>query len=253
MGPGEALEAIGCLDEELEDSTTSANERSRHVLLYCDTETHDQIADEIESLRTRVDSYDVRQLPGGPLARLAVTVGAGAGVNLLQGVYGPKTEYAGYLLPWRYAAAALLALGLVAIVGTAIGNMQLARQEAALMDAFLEEYQQIAPGATEVRDPVSIISSLRSRAGVAGSGPSVFLQSLEHLSVAVAENSASDIQAISYRAGVVDVRLTAPDVSTLDDIQRRIDDQGVFDANIQSTDQDDERVNSRIQIREAGR
>jgi len=258
MGPTEALEATGCLDDEPgdeagADEVEGGQARPRHVLLYCDAEMNEKYGDEIDSLRARFESFDVRILPDGPLPRLAVTVGTGAGVNLLQGAYGPKTEYAGYFRPWRNAAIALIALGVVAIAGKAIGNIQLARQEAALQAAFIEQYQEIAPGTTEVRDPASVILSLRSRTGVGGTEPSVFLQSLEHLSVAVAENTESRIQAISYRAGVVDVRLTAPDVSTLDDIQRRIDDQGVFDANIQSTDTDDERVNSRIQIRAGAR
>lgn len=258
MGPAEALEAAGFLDDvpdTQDEQATDAEEdaRPRHVLLYCDEEVNERYALEIESLRERFLSFDVHLLPDGPLARLAVTVGSGAGVNLLQGAYGPKTEYAGYLRPWRYAAIALVALGVVAVAGKAVSNVQLARQEAELRDAFLSQYQQIAPGTTEVRDPTSVILSLRSRTGVSGGEPSLFLQSLEHLSVAVAQNTESSIQAISYRAGVVDVRLTAPDVSTLDDIQRRIDDQGIFDANIQSTDQDDDKVNSRIQIRTGGR
>ena len=40
--------------------------------------------------------------------------------------------------------------------------------------------------------------------------------------------------------------------AVLDDIQRRIDDSGTFEADIQSTDQDDDKVNSRIQIRTTG-
>ncbi len=252
MSPAEALEATGCLDEVDEDSDA---QRPRHVLLYCDEAANAQYAEEFEGLRERFESFDVRLLADGALPRLAVTVASGSGVNLLQGVYGPKTEYAGYLKPWRAAAVALLALGVVAVAGKAIGNIQLARQEVALRGTFLGVYQEIRPSATEddIRDPQGIVDSLVNRGGSSGSEPSVFLQSLEHLSVAVTENSASSIQAISYRAGVVDVRLTAPNVSMLDDIQRRIDDQGLFDANIQSTDQDEDKVNSRIQIRAAGR
>lgn len=250
IGPREALEATGCLDEADDDAEDGP---PRHVLLYCDAESNDRYSDEIEDLRERFESFDVRLLADGVLPRLAVTVASGAGVNLLQGVYGPKTEYAGYLRPWRTAAAVLLALGMVGIIGKAVDNARLASQEDGLREAFIAEYQKIAPGANDVRDPIAVIQSLRARVGGGGAEPSIFLQSLEHLSVAVQDDESSAIQAISYRAGVVDIRLTAPNVSTLDGIQRRIDDQGLFDANIQSTDQDDDRVSSRIQIRAAGR
>jgi hypothetical protein len=66
-------------------------------------------------------------------------------------------------------------------------------------------------------------------------------------------NDEARIEAISYRAGVVDVRLNTPNVTTLDNIQRTIGEGGRFVASIQSTDQVGERVNSRIQIEARGR
>ncbi len=80
----------------------------------------------------------------------------------------------------------------------------------------------------------------------------VFLPSLQQLSQAIAQNSDATVEAISYRAGVIDVRLTAPDVATLNSIQEIVGNSGQFRASIQSTDQVGDRVSSRIQIREAG-
>ncbi len=72
------------------------------------------------------------------------------------------------------------------------------------------------------------------------------------LRIAMQQNESAEIEAISYRAGVVDVRLTAPDVATLDNIQRIVSTSGRFSASIQSTDQVGDKVSSRIQIRESG-
>ncbi len=66
------------------------------------------------------------------------------------------------------------------------------------------------------------------------------------------QNSSATVEAISYRAGVIDVRLTAPDVATLNSIQEIVSGSGRFTASIQSTDNVGDRVSSRIQIREAG-
>ena len=78
------------------------------------------------------------------------------------------------------------------------------------------------------------------------------LESLEQLSRAIQRNQEAHIEAISYRDGVVDVRLSAPNVSVLDNIQQSIDEGGMFEARILSTDQDGEIVNSRIQIQVNG-
>jgi hypothetical protein len=73
------------------------------------------------------------------------------------------------------------------------------------------------------------------------------------LAEAIIQNREADVEAVSYRAGVIDVRLTAPDVATLDKIQKVVSDSGRFSASIQGTTQDpDGRVNSRIQIRDTG-
>ena len=99
-----------------------------------------------------------------------------------------------------------------------------------------------------MRDPAAIISSLRGRAGTS-SAPAVFLQALEKLGAAMQENPTASLQAISYRAGVIDLRISAPTVSVLDSVQRKVDESGTFEAEIKTTDQDDDTVNSRIQIK----
>ena len=160
-------------------------------------------------------------------------------------------DYTGVIQPWKYAAMLLLVLGVVAIGGKAAGYFSLKNQLEAIQQQFHSDYQQMVPGATLPRDPNAAVQSLLARSG-ASQSPQIFLRSLEQLSLAIGQNKAASIQAISFRAGVVDVRLTAPDVATLDNIQRAIAQNGQFRATIQSTDQDGDKVNSRIQIQAGG-
>ena len=120
-----------------------------------------------------------------------------------------------------------------------------------LKQQFEAEYHQILPGTSSVEDPAGIIGSLKARVGTSGT-PSVFLQSLEQLSWALKQNKEARIDVISYRAGVVDILLTASNVSTLDRIRRVISENGQFKASIQSTDQDGDKINSRIRIQVNG-
>lgn len=256
VSPGDALAAIGALDEnaggdDSESDKPPSATMPRHVLVYCESEYEQRYQQDWLAIRHEMESVDVNLLPDGVLPRLAVTVATGAGVNLLQGDFGTRTEYSGLFKPWRYAAILLLALGIVGIAAKATDYYLLKRQEAELKQQFEAEYRQISPGAGSVSDPARLIKSLQARVGNSGAAP-VFLQTLEQLGRALQQNKDARIEAISYRAGVVDVRLSAPNVSTLDNIQRAVGESGQFEAAIQSTDQDGDRVSSRIQIKVRG-
>lgn len=258
VSPGDALAAIGALDDggPADDGSPGGLKRDtpmpRHVLVYCEPGDDERYEHEWVAIRHELDSLDINLLPDGVMPRLAVTVATGAGINLLQGEFASKSEYAGLFRPWKYAAILLLALVGVGVAAKATDYFALKRQETALRQQFLAAYREIAPNAAEVQDPVAVVASLKARTG-RSDAPQLFLSSLTNLSRALRANAQARIEAISYRSGVVDVRLNAPDVTTLDNIQRTIGEGGRFTASIQSTDQVGERVNSRIQIEARGR
>lgn len=255
VSPGDALAAIGALDDG-DDTETGDGEAPlllpRHVLVYCEPETEERYQHDWIAMRQELDSVDVKLLPDGVVPRLAVTIATGAGINLLQGKYAARKEYSGLLRPWRYAAALLLVFVLVGVGAKATDYYLLTRQESELKEIFNTELQQMVPGAAATDDPARVIESLRRQNGTAVASP-LFLQAMEQLGGAMLQNREAKIQAISFRAGVVDLRVTAPNVATLDKIEQAVDDSGRFDATIQSTDQDDgDNVSSRIQIEEKG-
>lgn len=245
MNPSEALAAAGILGGE--------ESAGKHLLVYCDPADSERYEKDWALLRHELASVDVNQLPDGALPRLAVTVASGAGINLLQGGFGPKTEFADAFRPWRFAAMFLLALGALGIVAKATDYYRLSVERDALQAQFADEYRRVRPNDTrEVLDPTGTVNSLRRAQGGAAAGPQVFLPSLQQLAAAVASHESVKIEAISYRAGVVDVRLTAPDIPTVDDIVQSVGDSGRFNASMQSADSVGEQIASRIQIREAG-
>lgn len=252
VSPGDALAVAGVLDAPETDDESGQHAPPGHLLVYCQPADEQRFVHEWNALRNELASVDINLLPDGVLPRLAVTVAAGRGVNLLQGRFGARTEWSSLFQPWRYAAILLLAVGVVGIAGKAVDYYRLSRDEAALKQQFTQEYREIRPDdAREIVDPIGTVNSIRRSLG----GPAatqVFLPSLQQLSEALQQNSSAEIEAITYRAGVIDVRLTAPDVATLDSIQKRVSDSGRFSASIQSTDQVGDKISSRIQIRETG-
>ncbi len=237
---------------QLGDSQTEDAEKSGHLLAFCTHEQDERLSPDWIALRQELHSVDVNVLPDGVLPKLAVTVAAGYGVNLLQGKYGKRTEYSVVFKPWRIAAILLLSLGVVGMALKGVGYYQLVQDESALRAQFIAEYRLIRPDDTrEIEDPSAIVDSIRRNTG-ASTTPQVFLPGLRELGAAMAANSAAKIEAISYRAGVIDLRLSAPDVPTLDNIQKAITASGRFQASIQSTDKVADQINGRIQIRESG-
>ncbi len=250
--PSDALVAAGVIDDSAAVESDPDDGPSNHLLVYCEPDDEQRFEHDWTALRHELASVDINLLPDGVLPRLAVTVAAGRGINLLQGRYGAKTDVGAMFRPWRIAAMLLLALGVVAIGGKGVDYYRLSQEEISLKAQFSEIYRSIRPQDNgDVLDPVATVNSVRRSLG----GPiaaQVFLPSLQQLGIAMQQNSSAVIEAISYRAGVIDVRLTAPDVATLDSIQKIVSGSGRFSASIQSTDQVGDKVSSRIQIREAG-
>ncbi len=246
--PSDVLVIAGQLGETQDED----GENSGHLVVFCTSEQDQNLSHDWIALRHELHSVDVNVLPDGVLPKLAVTVAAGHGINLLQGSYGKKTEYGTLIRPWKIAALLLLGLTVVGMAMKSVGYYQLLQDEATLRAQFNAEYRLLRPDDTrEIIDPVATVESLLRGAGTSAA-PQVFLPSLRELGAALDANSGAAIEAISYRAGVVDLQLTAPDVATLDKIQKAVSASGRFQASIQSTNQVADKINGRIQIREAG-
>lgn len=218
-----------------------------HIVACYDAVSRDELDAEISQLQETLDNFEVKVLPDGIFPRLAATAAVNGGINLLQGEFGVSTDYSGMFRPWRLAAILFLALGATWIAQNVIEYYSLYRSDQTLREQVVAEFKASFPWIKEVRDPEAQLNSLLRQTGSQG-GQQVFLASLAELSKAIAESKEANIEAISYRSGVMDVRLSAPSVSVLDRIQKSISAGGQFRASIQSTDQQDGKVMSRIQI-----
>ena len=248
VGPNDALLAAG-LPAEVDDA--DAAPASRHLLVHTDAAGEQRFAADWAELRERFDSVDMRLLEDSALPRLAVAAAAGHGINLLQGDYGPRTEYAALLRPWRYAAALLLVFFVAAFAAKAADYRRLAAEQAELQQRFTAEYRRLRPGdSREVQDPIGVLRSLQRELGGDAPGTS-FLPALRVIADALRPAADTRIEDVGYRARVVYLRIRAPNVGVLDTIQQGINESGRYAATIQATDRDGDQVVSRMQVREA--
>ncbi len=121
--PGDALAVAGALEEPDNEDRVPG-----HLLVYCSPDDEQRFQHDWNALRHELASVDINLLPDGALPRLAVTVGAGNGINLLQGRYGANAEIGALFRPWRYAAALLLTLGVLAFGGKAADYYRLTHE-----------------------------------------------------------------------------------------------------------------------------
>ena len=248
LSPSEVLELTGQLEKTDSDETNV----SKHLFVFCSTDKNESFSKEWLALQNQLNSVDVNILAEGILPKLAVTVASGNSINLLQGVYGKKTEYNKLFKPWKTATFLFFGLVFISFTTKLITYYDMVKYEHKLQSQFISDYRKIKPNdLREILDPVATVNSLKI--GIDNSDmPQLFLSSLKKLSDAVSKQSDVKINVISYRSGVINLRLIAPNITTLDKIQKEITSSGEYLASIQSTDQIAGNIDSRLQIKRIG-
>ena len=221
-----------------------------NLLIYCQQAAHDANQELWDRLQMRTESIDIRILSDGALPKLADEVQNSGGVSLLQGSYKKKTEYGVHWQEWQLAAS-LLAGFLVLVLGfQGVSYWQLSTQETELDIAAEAVLRATFNDLGEVQDPWN---ELRSRLGTDDpaeaviSGPG-FAAAVEALSIAFVDTPGIRLQTLSYRGGVMDLQLVAPDVAALDKLRQLVTGPGKFSADIQSANPKNDAIEGRMQI-----
>jgi len=237
----DVLEAVG---------TEETDASSRHIVIYADEAGYARRETEIDALRERVSSVELQVLADGPMPRFGATLINEPGCNLLQGTYAPKSNWGALARPWRMAAMLLLSLSILAMLTEGVRYYALSQQDQALMSQ-LETGCQSAFQAPQIAACRSEIQRRLAASGGSSAGESgpIFLATL--VAVAEARDPASRIEALSFRNGVTDLRVIAPDVPALDSFARDMARSGQFQVNIQSANPGTDGVEGRLQVLEA--
>ncbi len=239
---GLTLEQVLGIVEAEADSPT-------HLLVYCDAHHDRHLRDYWEALRDEGRGLDVHLLgDGGVLPRMAAGITSSPGVNLLQGAYAPRSAYRELWPHWRIAAMLLVAFGLVAVTVKSVEYVRL-QQAVNALDAEIETVFTRTFGDVPVSDYRRYIR--QQIGGAPGESDQRMLEVLDTLGRVVADSERARVTNISYRRGVMDVRLRVPDVDTLDGIRRRIVEDG-FDSEIQAANPVDDGVEGRLQLSRRG-
>ncbi len=230
-------------------SNDEVAEACRNLIVYTDEQSYRLHQSEIERLRDAGVNVELSLLHDGILSRLAATLVASPGSNLLQGPYAVKSDWSQLLRPWQLPAALAAALLLVATL-TLAGRYYVLSNEDETLAATLQSNCQ---SAFQTANLAACEAEIRSRLALSGDATDVgaetgFLDTLS--TVAAARDSRMIFQAVSFRNGVTNLSIVAPDVQSLDSLATAIGTDGRLQANIQSAVPGDDGVEGRLQIAE---
>ncbi len=241
--------AVYALDAEplslaLDLALGEQTEAGEHVTFYVSTADYETHKETIEGLRARTATLQVKLLPDGTLSLLASQVPVARPINLLQGLYAAPTSFGSQLKQWRLPAALAVATLVAFISVQGFKLWQLHRAEKQLDAQIAETFNQILPGQPIV-DPRAQIQGVLGRAG---GGNGALLPAISLLAQAIAQAPATRVQAISFRAGVLELHLVAPNVEALDGIKQAMSRDGAT-VELQSANPRDQMVEGRLQVR----
>lgn len=242
-------EATYALDAEplalaLDLALGERGETGEHVTFYinsADYETHQEV---VEGLRVRTATLQVKLLPDGLLPLLAAQLPTARAINLLQGAYSAPTSFGSQLKQWRLPAALAVAtlVAFLGVQGFRLWQLNAAEQQ---LDAQIQStFNQILPGQPVV-DPRAQIQGVLARAG---SGSHALLPAMSLLAQAIAQAPTTRVEGMSYRGGVLELRVLAPNVETLDIIKQTMSREGAT-VELQSANPRDQQIEGRLQVR----
>lgn len=219
------------------------------ITIYIAEAEYDAEQATLEAVRERMSNVQIKLLPDGVLPLLALQATRLEGINLLQGVYAPRTNLSGRFKPWRYAASLVAALIAAHLVVKGVELLRLRKQETALDQQITQTYALGMPGTA----PVAAAEARRAFENrllqlQAGGGGNGLMLSLSTLSDAVVKAPELQLDALSYRDDNVDLRILAPTVDALEKVRQQAQAHGVT-AEIQSANPKDNRIEGRLQFK----
>jgi general secretion pathway protein L len=195
------------------------------LVIYAGEAEWQQYGAIIEAEREHFEALSVQLLPDGPLGLFAQSLPGTTAINLLQGAYAPVSPLAGGFKAWRIAAALLLGLLVLHGIGGATQLLMLKRTERRLDQSISETFEQAMPGEHNTSNARHRMEArLTSLQGSTDSSGLLAMLS----AVAQARNGANGtaVQALSYRAGLLELQVTAPGADALDHISQQLRSQG---------------------------
>jgi general secretion pathway protein L len=242
------VEALGeALEIAQQGSPELAATGIRGLVLYTGAAEWHQHSAQIEALREQFDGIKIQLLSAGPLALFGQQLPTAAPINLLQGPYAPTTARTVGWKSWKVAAILLASLIGLHVAGKAAELTALKRNEHTLDTSMGETFRQAMPGERSTLDARRRMEQ-RLAAAQNGGNAGGLLPALQALVQARAAAPGTTLQALSFRQGTIEMKISAKDASSLDHMSQSLRSNG-WQADLTSGNTTSSGYEGRIQLR----
>jgi general secretion pathway protein L len=218
--PADALsEALEIARGGAEASATGG----RGLILYTGAPEWQQHSAQVEAARPYFDGIKVQLLAGGPLALFAQQLPSTGAINLLQGPYAPVSSRGLGLKAWRVAAILLASLIGLHVVGKAAELQLLKRHERQLDASIRDTFRSSMHTEASAADARRLMEKRLAGARGAGGG---LLPALQALVQARDAAPGTSVQSLNFHSGDLEMKLSAPDASSLDRLSQSLRSNG---------------------------
>ncbi len=190
------------------------------LLLYAGHDEWQAHQDTVDQLRDRFTGVKVQLLPSGPLSVLAPAAAGGDAVNLLQGGLAVASPMEFGWKAWRVAAV-LAGVLLSLHLGVRFYELsRLKKQEAELNASIEDAFRAAMPGQQNAVNARSRVAARLEELRTGGAGS--LLPALVAIAQARGAAPGVTIEGITYREGVLEMRVMAADTPSIDAIGQQL-------------------------------
>ena len=194
----------------------------RGLIFYTGAPEWQQHSAQVEAARPYFDGIKVQLLTAGPLALYAQQLPTTQAINLLQGDYTPVSSRGTALKAWRVAAMLLAGLIGLHLAGKAAELQLLRRHEHQLDSSIRETFRSSMHTEASAADARRLME--KRLAGAPGSGG--LLPALQALVEARDAAPGTSVQSLNFHGGALEMKLSAPDASSLDRVSQSLRSNG---------------------------
>ncbi len=208
---------------EIAQSHSDTASGARGLILYTGAAEWQAHSGQVEAVRPKFDGIKIQLLTGGPLALFAQQLPGTAAINLLQGDYAPKSAAAAGWQAWRVAALLLVGLVVLHVAGKGVQLHFLKTREHQVDASIRDTVRNALPGDPNVLDARQRMEARLAAARGAGSG---LLPALQALAQARTQTPGTNLQSVAFKNGSVELKLQAPDATSLDHLSQAMRAEG---------------------------
>ena len=219
----------------------------RGLIFYTGAPEWQRHSAQVEAARPFFDGIKVQLLTAGPLALYAQQLPTTRAINLLQGDYAPVSSRGTALKAWRVAAMLLAGLIGLHLAGKAAELQLLRRHEHQLDSSIRETFRSAMHTEASAADARRLME--KRLAGAPGSGG--LLPALQALVQARDAAPGTSVQSLNFHSGALEMKLSAPDASSLDRVSQSLRSSG-WQADLTGGTNSGSAYEGRIQMHSSG-